>query len=104
MKLHTRTPAHHRLICLAALGAALCLTMVTAFAAFADTVHIYDASHVLDQAQVQSEAANLSYPVDIYTTNTFNGSSTAFDQHMAGYIGKNLDLVVIAIDTRHRHL
>src|SRR5947209_1767251 len=99
MKRHTHKFPRHLLICLAAMGVVLCLTMVTAFAAFADTVHIYDASHVLDQAQVQKEAANLSYPVDIYTTNTFSGSTTDFDQHMTGYIGKNLNLIVIAIDT-----
>jgi hypothetical protein len=83
---------------------AVCLIVITAPVAFADAVHIYDAAHVLDQAQVQNEAANLSYPVDIYTTNTFTGSASVFDQRTAGHIGHNLNLIVIAIDAIHHHL
>lgn len=84
--------------------AALCLTVITALAAFADTVHVYDAAHVLDQTQVQNEATNLPYPVDIYTTNSFTGSASAFDQRTMEHIGNNLNLIVIAIDTVHHHL
>ena len=60
--------------------AALALLLVTTMVALADTVHIYDAANVLNHSQVQNEASTLPDPVDIYTTNTFNGSTSAFDQ------------------------
>ena len=53
--------------------AALCLLLVTTMGALANTVNIFDKAGVLNTSQVQSEAANLPYPVNIYTMNA-NGS------------------------------
>lgn len=50
--------------------AALCLLFVTTIGALADTVNISDKAGVLNTSQVQSEAANLPYPVNIYTLKT----------------------------------
>jgi len=83
--------------------AALALLLVTTMVALADTVHIYDAANVLNQSQVQNEASTLPVPVDIYTTNTFNGSTSAFDQRTSGHLTSSR-LIVIAIDTQHKHL
>src|SRR5438128_7570739 len=60
--------------------AALCLLFVTTMGALADTVNISDKAGVLKNAsQVQSEAANLGYPVNIYTMKNFTGTETAFN-------------------------
>jgi hypothetical protein len=100
-KQYARIPIHWLLV---ATIAALCLTLVTSMSVLADTVHIYDDAHVLDQSQILNSAANLSYPLAIYTTKTFTGSTTDFDRRTAGHIGNNLNLIVIAIDTVHHHL
>src|SRR5260370_10355380 len=100
-KQYARIPMHWLLV---ATIAALCLTLVTSMSVLADTVHIYDDAHVLDQSQILNSAANLSYPLDIYTTKTFTGSTADFDRRTAGHIGNNLNLIVIAIDTAHHHL
>ncbi len=84
--------------------AALCLVFVTAIGALADTVHVYDRANVLNVSQVQSEAANLSDPMDIYTTNTFTGTKAAFDQRTRNLASANSRLIVMAIDTVHKHL
>ncbi|MBA2394716.1 MAG: TPM domain-containing protein [Ktedonobacteraceae bacterium] len=86
-----------------ALLAALCLLCITATATFADTVNIYDRAGVLDQTKVGNEASSLSYPIDIYTTNNFTGSTSSFDQTAKNSLKKS-NLIVIAIDTTHRHL
>ncbi len=88
---------------LLAVVAALALLLVTATVALADTVHIYDAANVLNVSQVQGDASSLPYPIDIYTTNTFNGSTSAFDQRTSGHLTSSR-LIVIAIDTKHKHL
>ena len=66
-------------------------------------VHVYDAANVLNVSLVQHDAASLPDPIDIYTTNTFNGSTSAFDQRTAGHLTSSR-LIVIAIDTLHKHL
>ena len=86
-----------------AVVAALALLLVTATVALADTVHIYDAANVLNVSQVQGDASSLPYPIDIYTTSTFNGSTSAFDQRTSGHLTSSR-LIVIAIDTGHKHL
>ena len=65
--------------------------------------HVYDAANVLNVSLVQHDAASLPDPIDIYTTNTFNGSTSAFDQRTAGHLTSSR-LIVIAIDTLHKHL
>jgi hypothetical protein len=80
-----------------------CLMLITVTGALANTVHVYDNAHVLNASQVQSEAASLPNPIDIYTTNTFTGSTSDFDQRTIGHI-TGPSLIVIAIDTVHKHL
>src|SRR5436305_12339059 len=91
-----------RMTMLAAL-AALCLLLLSAVTASASTVNVYDNAHVLNASQVQSAASSLPYPMDIYTINTFNGSSSAFDQQTASHTANNANLIVMAIDTVHHH-
>jgi hypothetical protein len=99
----SRSLARGSTIGLLAVVAALALLLVTATVALADTVHIYDAANVLNVSQVQGDASSLPYPIDIYTTNTFNGSTSAFDQRTSGHLTSSR-LIVIAIDTHHKHL
>ena len=99
----SRSLVRRSTIGLMAVVAALALLLVTATVALADTVHIYDAANVLNVSQVQSDASSLPYPIDIYTTKTFNGSTSAFDQRTAGHLTSSR-LIVIAIDTVHKHL
>jgi serine/threonine protein kinase len=68
-----------------------------------NTVHIYDRAGVLQADEVQSEAAKLPYPIDIYTVNDFSGTTTDFNQHTRSQV-TSLRLMVIAIDTVHRHV
>src|SRR5215469_14000538 len=86
-----------------AVVAALALLLVTATVTLADTVHIHDDANVLNASQVQSDASSLPYPIDIYTTKAFNGSTSAFDQRTSGHLTSSR-LIVIAIDTRNKHL
>jgi hypothetical protein len=87
-----------------AVGIALCLLFAATLLALANTVYINDAAHVLgDQSQVKSAASNLPDPVSIYTTSTFNGTTTQFDQQTRSHI-TNQNMVVMAIDTTHHHL
>ncbi len=82
---------------------ALCLLCITVTVTFANTVNIHDNAGVLNQSQVRSEASSLSYPIDIYTTNSFGGSTSSFDQTTRNSINRS-NLIVIAIDTVHHHL
>jgi hypothetical protein len=86
--------------------ATLCLLLVTTLGTLADTVNISDKAGVLKTSQVQSEAANLSYPVNIYTMNNFTGSESAFNQEAVRTLNDahNPRLIVIAIDTHSRFL
>ncbi|MGI9060313.1 MAG: hypothetical protein ACR2H5_17250 [Ktedonobacteraceae bacterium] len=86
-----------------ALVLALGLLLLMPLVGQANTVNISDAAHVLNVSQVRTEAANLSDPINIYTTNTFNGSKSAFDQQTRSHITSS-NLLVIAIDTVQRHL
>ncbi|HET9918503.1 MAG TPA: hypothetical protein VFQ30_01580 [Ktedonobacteraceae bacterium] len=86
-----------------AAGLALCLTLVMTVAALASTVHVYDQAGVLTASRVQSEAQKLSYPMDIYTSNNFTGTTSDFDQRTRSHISSS-NLIVMAIDTVHHHL
>ena len=72
--------------------------------ALAATVTLQDDAHVLDASKVQTEAALLSNPVDIYTTATFDGTTSAFDQNAQSLANQHTDHIIINIDTKHRHL
>jgi len=88
---------------LLAAALACCLLLFTTVGAFASTVNINDEANVLNKSQVQSAASALSYPVNIYTLNNFNGSSQAFSQRAASDI-KNSNMIVMAIDTVNHYL
>ncbi|SRR5579883_96252 len=88
---------------LLATGIAGCLILMVTVVAFASTVHVYDQAGVLNASQVQSAAQSLPYPMDIYTTNTYNGNSSSFIQQTRSHI-TSANLIVMAIDTRHHYL
>ena len=90
-------------ISLIALITALCLLLATTLAVQANTVIINDPAGVLNADQVRSEAANLPDPISIYTTKTFTGTSSDFDQRTRSHI-TSPNMIVIAIDTVHHHL
>lgn len=105
MKTSMRGAHRGLLFGLLAFCAALMLLAITSAKVFADTVNIVDNAHVLDVAQVTDQASQLSDPVSIYTNNTFTGTTDAFDQFTTTFIGPNdSNLIVINIDTVHRHL
>ena len=82
---------------------ALGMLCIMPLVVLANTVNISDAANVLNVSQVRSEAANLPDPINIYTTSTFSGSNTAFDQQTRSHI-TSPNLLVMAIDTTHKHL
>ena len=82
-----------------AMIAACFLLLFATVSAFASTVYISDAAHVLNTSQVQNQASGLGYPINIYTTSTFNGTSSNFDQETASKIA-NSNMIVMAIDTK----
>ena len=89
----------------------LCLALVTMFSMFllttvnvqANTVTINDQAGVLDAGRVQAEAAQLSAPILIFTTNTFNGDQDALNTYTREML-PNQDAIAIGIDTVHRNL
>ncbi len=89
---------------LAAIVAALCLLLVVTAGTLAATVNVYDQASVFqNKTPIYNEAKSLPYPIDIYTTNAFNGSKAQFDQRATGHID-SANKIVIAIDTGQRHL
>jgi hypothetical protein len=88
---------------LLAITAVLVLLLVSACGG-GNSVHVYDKAGVLDQSKVQNEASSLQKPMDIYTVNTFSGTKPQFDQATRAKLGNNPDLIVMAVDTVHRHL
>lgn len=82
----------------------LCLLAASSFVAFAGVVRISDPVQVLNVSQVTNEGAKLPYALDIYTTNTFTGSSSDFVARTISVHLTSPKLIVIAIDTAHRFL
>lgn len=85
-------------------GALCVLLAISACSGGSNPVHVYDNAHVLDVSSVRSAASNLTYPFDIYTTGTFTGSKSAFDQTTISKLNGDSGRIVMAIDTAHRHL
>jgi len=98
------TPSKRFQLGFVALTAAFCLMLTTSVGAMADTVRISDPLGVLNQSKVMSEGAKLSYPLDIYTTNTFSGSASDFVTRTIAVHLTSKRLIVIAIDTIHHYL
>src|SRR5690242_15260202 len=100
------SPTRRIAMSLAAVITAMCFLVVTTMETLADTVNISDKAGVLNVAQVQSEASNLPYPINIYTINNFTGTKSQFDQDAVNTINNahNPRLIVIAIDTKDRYL
>ncbi|MEO6890570.1 MAG: hypothetical protein ABI456_14325 [Ktedonobacteraceae bacterium] len=97
-----RPPMRHLSKGLLAAVVACCLMLMTTVSVLANTVNINDQAGVLDQNRVRSEGANLSYSLNIYTTNAFQGSSSAFQQQSASHV-TSTNLIVMAIDTVNHH-
>src|SRR5260370_22155158 len=98
---NTKSPRRRLVMGLIATLAAFCLLLATMPGVLADTVNIFDKAGVLKTSQVQSEAANLPYPVNIYTMNNFTGTETAFNQEAVRTLNNphNPRLILIARDT-----
>src|SRR5438270_12402962 len=79
-KRNTLQPGRRTILSLVATIAALCLMLTTSLTTLASTVRISDPVGVLNVNQVTSEGAKLSYPLDVYTTNTFYGTASDFVQ------------------------
>lgn len=104
MRIHSRRPLSRRLLpYLLALFTVCSLVAFSASAALADSVEIYDDSHVLNTSQVSSDASSLSDPIRIYTTSDYANSNSTFDQVTKQKINTTHTLV-IAINTVSRHL
>ncbi|HET8844839.1 MAG TPA: hypothetical protein VFN35_25430 [Ktedonobacteraceae bacterium] len=83
---------------------ALCFLLTTSLPVFANNVRISDPVQVLNVSRVTSEGSKLSYDLDIYTTNTFSGTSSDFTSRTVTAHLTSKSLIVIAIDTTHRYL
>lgn len=99
--MHSNTCMSWRTKSILATMFASCLLLFATISAFAANVTISDQSGVLNQSQVRSQASSLSYPISIYTVNTFKGSQSQFQQATANKV-TNSNLIVIAIDTVNR--
>ena len=100
----TRTPtAHPGRIVAVVVGALLAAVLLLAAPASANTVEIFDASHVLDATRIYNEAAKLADPVRIYTTTKDATDNAAFDRETASKVSAP-DLIVIAMNTQSHHL
>src|SRR5437763_363917 len=88
---------------LASAAAGLAAVVLAAGPAFANTVTIHDASHVLDATRVQNEGATLPDPVDVYTTTKDAGDNAAFDRETQTHV-TSPTVVVIAMNTQSHHL
>lgn len=83
---------------------ALFFVAANSLTCFADQVRISDPVEVLNVSRVTTEGANLAYPLDIYTTSTYTGSSSDFVNRTIRLHLTSPKLIVIAIDTTHRYL
>jgi hypothetical protein len=69
-----------------------------------NSVRIYDNARVLNSSKVQNAASNLSNPIAIYTTNTFQGTEANFQRTAIQKLNGNPDMIVMAIDTNSRYI
>lgn len=83
---------------------AICsLWLMTIVNAWASVNKIADAAGILDQNQVRSAGSSLRYPIDIYTTQNFSGTSLQFEQRARGHV-TNANMIVMAISTNPRRV
>jgi hypothetical protein len=92
----------HLRLSLVALGASLALLLVTQVSTFAASVNVYDNAQVLNSGQVRREASRLQYPMDVYTTDVFTGSSSNFGQEVDGRLRNNS--IILGVDTINRYV
>lgn len=79
------------------------LFIITALPVLAASVTIQDQSNVLDDARIKQAASTLRFPLKLYTTSTFKGTTKAFQTTTARQITSK-NQVVIAIDTRAKEI
>ncbi len=85
-------------------GLLLFYALLTLAACGKGRVEVDDYAHVLNSASVQGVAAGMSSSLLIYTTNTFEGSQSAFRQEAIQQLQGDSARVILAIDTKHRYL
>jgi len=83
---------------------AVSLLLVTSLTVFAGNVRISDPVQVLNVNQVTAEGSKLPYDLDIYTTDTFTGTSSDFVTRTIAAHLTSASLIVIAVDTEDRFL
>lgn len=69
-----------------------------------NTVRVYDNARVLNTSKVEHAASNLSNPVAVYTTNTFQGTQADFQRTAIQKLNGNPNMIVMAIDTNSRYI
>lgn len=69
-----------------------------------NSVRIYDHARVLNTSQVNNAASRLPNDIDIYTTNTFQGTKSDFQRTASAKLGNDPNRIVMAIDTTHHYL
>ena len=82
----------------------LLLLIVSACGGGNNSVQIYDNARVLNSSRVQNAASNLSNPIAIYTTNTFQGTEASFQRTAVQKLNGNPNQIVMAIDTSSRYI
>ena len=103
ISLWVRAPIRRSIVACLALVTLCALLLLTTGNVLASTVNINDQAGVLDAGSVQAEAAKLSVPILIYTTETFTGDQSALDQSTREQL-PDQDSIAIGIDTVHRNL
>lgn len=68
------------------------------------SVRIYDNARVLNSSKVQRAATDLSKPIAIYTTGSFQGTRADFQRTTLQKLNGNPDMIVMAIDTNSRYI
>jgi hypothetical protein len=68
-------------------------------------VNVYDNAEVLDKGQVEKAASGFQYNLDLYTTSSFPGDAGELANFARKHFTSlNVGMVVMVIDTVHRHL
>ncbi|HEY3991562.1 MAG TPA: TPM domain-containing protein, partial [Ktedonobacteraceae bacterium] len=82
----------------------LLLLTLSACGGSTHSVRIYDNARVLNSSKVQNAASNLSNPLAIYTTNTFQGTQADFQRTVIQKLNGNPNMIVMAIDTNSHYI
>ena len=97
-----RVPLRHSIVICLALLTVCALLLLTTVNVLASTVTINDQAGVLDAGRVQTAAAQLPDPMQIFTTKTFNGDQDALNTYTREQL-PDQNSIAIGIDTDYKH-